>query len=163
MRFSLDALQDRTWVERRLATSVERIVPGADGSTTLMVLYQKAPPPPQQPQPQRIDDEMRFVIRPHPEFMGLRLLTDIDVGTTGAPASSHLVVTYRSIAFADGTGSLPFPVAIATPGADHPAIRTDYTTIILNGMIDDGAFDLDPTRATSILDPFTGGLIKQGE
>jgi hypothetical protein len=163
MLFSLDALQDRAWVEQRLATRVQSIIPGADGSTTLIVPFRKAPPSQPPPAGDRIDDEMRLVVRPHPEFKGLRLITDVDVGTAGKPATLHMLVVYRSIPCADGSEPIPLPVDLTTPGAGAPDIRTVYTRIVINGVVEDGVFDLDPSRATSIIDPFTGGLIKPGE
>jgi hypothetical protein len=163
MLFSLDALQDRAWVERRLATSVQRIVPGADGSTTLIVLFQKAPQPQAHPVEEGITDEIRLIVRPRPEFGGLRLISDVDAGTAGQPASLHMLVSYRSIACADGSGTIPFPIGLRTPGAEHPEIHTEYTRIIINGVVDDGEFDVDPSKASSISEPFSGGLIKAGD
>ena len=165
MLFSLDALQDRAWVERRLTATVSRIVAAADGSTTLIVPLagQKGPAPQPHQVEADIDVELRLVVRPVRGFGGLRLIADIDSGTTGKPASYHALVVYKDVACADGSGSIPFPVEVTVPGEANPVIHSVTTTVVLNGTIDDGEFDLDPSRAKAIVDPFTGNLIKQGD
>jgi hypothetical protein len=165
MLFSLDALQDRTWVKQRLKAAVRDIIPAADGSTTLIVLLagQKGPAPQPDQVEENIDSELRFVVRPFPEFKGLRLIADIDSGTTGKPASYHSLVVYKNIAFADGSGSIPFPLEVTAPAEANPVIHSVMTRIVLNGKVDDGEFDVDPSQAKSIVDPFSGNLIIHGE
>ncbi len=165
MLFSLDALQDRSWMEQHLATSVQKVVPAADGSATLIVLLagQKGGAPQQNQVEENIDSELRLIVRPFKEFKGLRLIADIDSGTTGQPASFHSLVVYKDIPCADGIGSIPFPTEITVPGVAQPVIHSVTTSIILNGVVDDGEFDVDPSRATSIVDPATGNLIIRGE
>jgi hypothetical protein len=165
MLFSLDALQDRTWVERRLTAAVHKVVPAADGSATMIVLLagQKGPAPQPNQVEQDIDTELRLIVRPFQEFKGLRLIADIDSGTTGKPASYHSLVVYKAIPFADGSGSIPFPMEVTVPGEVNPVIHSVITRIILNGKVDDGEFDVDPSHATSIVDPVSGNLILHGE
>lgn len=147
------------WLAACTAASVERTAVLGDGSVVLhcplgdfeltadhqtVVVQQGA--------------EVRVIVRPYPEFGGRHLIAELQWGTVVDLSDfDQEVITYQAVAADDGSGTYPIPFEdVRSDAVTHAArSRRTITACTINAPIPVGTFDIDPTRATRVIDVST--------
>jgi hypothetical protein len=100
------------------------------------------------------DVEARYVLALHPEFGGVRLVSEIRHCLLGKPPVTRAVITYRAVPAADGSGTFPVPVALIESDCTSGKViaAQKVTAVTLNQALDDSEFEIDPTEVQRIND-----------
>ncbi len=158
-----DQLLDPDWVKAHLTTSLATVEHGADGTTILHVPQTSAKKVGENEFVEALQNaEARYLIRPFPEFGGVRLIAEIHWGWVDQAPMLRERITYRLVTAADGSGPYPLPSqAVTTEWGKEVAVSTQTVTAVHLGIpIDDSEFEIDPTHVRTINDfAVNGGLV----
>lgn len=150
-----DQLLDRTWLKEHLVDSLATMEEEPGGDIIIHVPQASPKVANATEYIEAIQDvEARYVIARHPEFGGVRLVSEIRRGLIGKPPLTRTVITYRGVTSADGGGPFPVPVqGVETDCSTGKVIVSQkVTAVTLNQPLDDSEFEIDPTLVQRIND-----------